>query len=157
MFLKKQIFSKLGNSAPALGRITGDFAVNILASVIYTFARQIVVFPLLAARLPEDTYGTLLTVTGLVNVCTALVGNSLNNIRLVQNSQYEEQGIQGDFNLLCALGCAGSVVFSAVLWQMFAYDTVTALLLTAYLMVSNLYQYACAFFRLELNFKRIFW
>ena len=52
MFLKKQIFSKLGNSAPALGRITGDFAVNILASVIYTFARQIVVFPLLAARLP---------------------------------------------------------------------------------------------------------
>ena len=30
-----------------LGRITGDFAVNILASVIYTFARQIVVFPLL--------------------------------------------------------------------------------------------------------------
>ena len=48
-----------------LGRITGDFAVNILASVIYTFARQIVVFPLLAARLPEDTYGTLLTVTGL--------------------------------------------------------------------------------------------
>ena len=157
MFLKKQIFSKLGNSAPALGRITGDFAVNILASVIYTFARQIVVFPLLAARLPEDTYGTLLTVTGLVNVCTALVGNSLNNIRLVQNSQYEERGIQGDFNLLCALGCAGSVVFSAVLWQMFAYDTVTALLLTAYLMVSNLYQYACAFFRLELNFKRIFW
>ena len=92
MFLKKQIFSKLGNSAPALGRITGDFAVNILASVIYTFARQIVVFPLLAARLPEDTYGTLLTVTGLVNVCTALVGNSLNNIRLVQNSQYEERG-----------------------------------------------------------------
>ena len=139
-----------------LGRITGDFAINILASVIYTFARQIVVFPLLAARLPEDTYGTLLTVTGLVNICTSLVGNSLNNIRLVQNSRYEESGILGDFNVLCALGCAGSVVFSAVLWQLFAYDTVTAVLLTVYLSISILYQYASAFFRLNLNFKRIF-
>ena len=156
MFPRKQFFSKFGKNAPVLSRITGDFSVNILASEIYTFARQIVVFPLLAARLPEDTYGTLLTVTGLVNVCTALVGSSLNNIRLVQNSRYEEREVQGDFNLLCALGCAGSVFFSVVLWQMFAYDTVTALLLTAYLMVSNLYQYACAFFRLELNFKRIF-
>ena len=68
-------------------RITGDFIINILASIIYTFARQIVVFPLLAARLSDGDYGTLLTVTGLANVCTALVGNSLNNIRLVQNSR----------------------------------------------------------------------
>ena len=136
-------------------RITGDFIINILASIIYTFARQIVVFPLLAARLSDGDYGTLLTVTGLANVCTALVGNSLNNIRLVQNSRYEEAGETGDFNFLCVIGSAVSVVFSLVLWVMFGYSGLTALLLTAYILVSNLYQYASAFFRLELNFKRI--
>ncbi len=136
-------------------RITGDFIINILASVIYTFARQIVVFPLLAARLTEGDYGTLLTVTGLANVCTALVGSSLNNIRLVQNSRYEEAGETGDFNFLCVIGAAISVVFSLVLWAMFSYSGLTALLLTAYILTSNLYQYASAFFRLELNFKRI--
>ena len=67
-------------------RVAGDFSINIVASIIYTFARQIVVFPILAARLPDDIYGTLLTVIGLTNVCTALVGSSLNNIRLVQNN-----------------------------------------------------------------------
>ena len=74
MFPRKQFFSKFGKNAPVLSRITGDFAVNILASVIYTFARQIVVFPLLAARLPEDTYGTLLTVTGLVTKLSHIEG-----------------------------------------------------------------------------------
>lgn len=135
--------------------ITSDFAINILASIIYTFARQIIVFPLLASRLPEDAYGTLLTVIGLVNICTALVGNTLNNIRLVQNSRYEQQGITGDFNILCAVGGFGSLIFSMVLWQMFDYGIMTAVLLTAYILVSIFYQYASAFFRLKLNFKRI--
>ena len=139
-----------------LKRITGDFAINILASVIYTFARQIVVFPILAARLSDADYGTLLTVAGLANVCTALVGSSMNNIRLVQNSRYEEQGRHGDFLLLCGAGAGVSVLFSLVLWWLFGYSWLTALLLTAYILVSNLYQYATAFFRLDLNFRRIF-
>lgn len=138
-----------------ISRITSDFTINILASIIYTFARQIVVFPIFAARLSEADYGTLLTVAGLANVCTALVGNSLNNIRLVQNSRYEEQGRYGDFLLLCAAGAAVSTVFSLVLWKVFAYSWITALLLTAFILVSNLYQYAAVFFRIYLNFKRI--
>jgi len=136
-------------------RISGDFALNILASVIYTFARQIVVFPLLAARLPEDSYGTLLTVVGLVYVCTALLGGSLNNIRLVQNSRYEEQAARGDFNILCVAGCILSAGFSLVLWQIFRLHWVTALLLAGFLVISTLYQYASAFFRIHLDFKRI--
>lgn len=122
--------------------------------MIYTFARQIVVFPLLAARLTDADYGILLTVAGLANVCTAMIGGSLNNIRLIEDSRYQEQGQLGDFNLLCLLGSGVSVVFAAVLWRMFALSPLTAVLLGAYLVVSNLYQYATAFFRLELNFKR---
>lgn len=138
-------------------RITGDFIISIFASVIYTFARQIVVFPLLAARLSDADYGTLLTVAGLCNVCTAMIGNALNNIRLVQNSRYQEADASGDFNFLCLLGSGVSVLFAVILWRMFPLSSLTAVLLAAYLVVSNLYQYATAFFRLELNFKLIFW
>lgn len=138
-------------------RVAGDFSINILASIIYTFARQIVVFPILAARLPDDIYGTLLTVIGLTNVCTALVGSSLNNIRLVQNNLYEEKGLCGDFNVLCVMASVVSIVFSIVLKWMFNYGVLTAVLLMVYILISNLYQYASAFFRLELDFKKIFW
>ena len=139
-----------------INRITGDFVTNILASVIYTFARQIVVFPLLAARLTEADYGTLLTVAGLANVCTAMIGNALNNIRLIQDGKYQEAGVLGDFNVLCLLSSGVSVLFAAVLWRAFALSALTAVLLAAYLIVSNLYQYATSFFWLELNTKHIF-
>lgn len=136
-------------------RITSDFAINIIASLIYTFARQIVIFPMLAQRMSEQNYGTLLTVTGLVNICAALTGNVLNNIRLVQNGRYEEKSLSGDFNFLCMVGSGISVVFSVVLWRVFDYSLITAILLTAYIIVSQLYQYASAFFRLRLDFKAI--
>lgn len=138
-------------------RVSGDFIISILASVIYTFARQIVVFPLLAARLSEVDYGTLLTVAGWANVCTAMIGSSLNNIRLIEDSRYQEQGVRGDFNLLCLFGSGVSAVFAAMLWRMFALSPLTGVLLGAYLVVSNLFGYATAFFRLELNFKRSLW
>ena len=138
------------------GRVTKDFLVSILSSVVYTFARQIVVFPLLAYRLTEDTYGTLLTVIGLANVCTALLGSCLNNLRLIRDSLYQDRELAGDFNILSAAGCAVSLVFAAVLWRMFRCSGTTALLLALWLPVSNLYQYALVFFRLKLDFRRTF-
>lgn len=135
--------------------ITGDFIVNIAASVIYTFARQLVVFPLLASRLAESDYGLLLTVAGLANVCVAVTGGALNNIRLIRNSSYEEAGVSGDFNLLCALGCAVSSLTIFVWLFVFHLSVLTASLLTVYISVSAFYQYAAAFYRLELNFRRI--
>lgn len=137
-------------------RITSDFVVNILASVIYTFARQIVVFPLLASRLSDNTYGTLLTICSLANVYTALVGGSLNNTRLVQDSLYQEHRVTGDFNQLNLIGGTASLIFSAVLWWLFDLDAVAAILLAVYILTSCLYGYSQVFFRLELNFKRIF-
>ena len=147
---KKELKGVSGRRAK---RITGDFAVNILAFAVYTVSRQIVVFPLLAHRLSEGDYGTLLTVVGFVNVCNALVGGSLNNIRLVRESNYQERGVSGDFQLLCALGNAASAVFAIVLSVLFHLHWITGLLLTAYTLVANYYQYGTAFFRLKLDFK----
>lgn len=151
-----KMWCKRAAGSSRIRRIAGDFSITILASVLYTFARQIVVFPLLAAHLSAGSYGTLLTIIGLVNVCTALVGGSLNNVRLVQNTKYEEQRFFGDFNLLCLLGGVCSIGISGALWWVFRYSWQIALLLTAYILVSELYQYAITFYRLELNFKRIF-
>lgn len=138
------------------GRIAGDFIVNICASVIYTFSRQIVVFPLLAARLSSGEYGTLLTVTSLCTVLTALLGGSLNNIRLVQNQEYEEKKLCGDFNLICLVNVIVWIFGGQLLGYVFGLGSVTTVLLTSYLVVSGLYQYASSLFRLQLNFKRIF-
>lgn len=134
--------------------VTGDFALSILASIIYTFSRQIVVFPLLAARLSEENYGTVLTVVGLVNVFVALVGGTLNNIRLIKDTEYADQEKKGDFLLLCIIGSVLGSLGCIALGFIFGLSSVTVLTLIGYLIVSNFYHYAIAYFRLELNFKR---
>ena len=64
-----------------------------------------------------------------------------------------ERGVSGDFQLLCALGNAASAVFAIVLSVLFHLHWITGLLLTAYTLVANYYQYGTAFFRLKLDFK----
>ena len=137
-----------------IASITGDFALSILASIIYTFSRQIVVFPLLAARLSAAENGTLLTVIGLVNVFVALVGGTLNNIRLIKDSDYSELRKKGDFLLLCGAGSVLGSLGCVILGLIFQLSTITTVTLIGYVIVSNLYHYAVAYFRLNLNFKR---
>lgn len=145
----KRMLSACGRA----GRVISDFVINIAAFAIYTAARQIIVFPLLAARLSDGDYGTLLTVMGFVNVCNALVGSSLNNVRLVRETRYQDAGVSGDFQLLCALGNAASAVFALLLGVLFHLPVLTTLLLTAFTVVTNYYQYGTAFFRLKLDFR----
>ncbi len=137
-----------------IAHITGDFALSILASVAYTFARQIVVFPILAARMNETDYGVLLTVVGLVNICNAMVGGTLNNIRLIQNGKYDELALKGDFLPLCTIGSVLSVAVTGIIGVVFSCSLETILLLTAYVAVNNFYQYATAFYRLNLDFVK---
>lgn len=137
-----------------IASITGDFALSILASIIYTFSRQIVVFPLLAARLSATDNGTVLTVIGLVNVFVALVGGTLNNIRLIKDSDYSELRKKGDFLLLCGAGSVLGSLGCVVLGLIFHLSPLTTVTLIGYVIVSNLYHYAVAYFRLNLNFKR---
>lgn len=138
-----------------LKSITSDFSINILSSLVYTAARQLVLFPILAAKLPADQYGEVLTITGIANIIVSLLGNSLNNIRLVQNAVYEERGTKGDFNLLCLIASSISVVGVVGLSFIFALPPLTMFLLISYTAIAVLREYYIAFYRLNLNFKGI--
>lgn len=138
-----------------ISRISQDFILNILASILLTAARQIVVFPVIANTFTDSEYGTVLTVVGIVNVCTAVVGSSLNNIRLIQNPKYEGQKLCGDFNLLCFCGSLIEMFVLVFISKLYALTNTTLILLIVYVFVSNFYQYGIVFFRLVLNFRQI--
>lgn len=147
---------KISLNGSKLFRMMKDYALSVIASMIYTFARQIIVFPLLAAHLTDADYGTMLTVVGLVNVFTALVGGTLNNIRLIRATAYEEDGQKGDFLWLCLWGSVLGVGGCVALGFIFKLSTLTVILLSVYIVINNFYQYATAYFRLVLNFTRNF-
>lgn len=137
-----------------LKNITSDFGLSILASIINTFARQIVVFPILALRMTDTYYGTVLTVVGLINVIAALVGGTLNNIRMIKNAEYADNNLKGDFLRLSGVGSIIGALICVVIGFVFQLQLITVSFLIIYLFVNNFYQYATAYYRINLDFKR---
>jgi O-antigen/teichoic acid export membrane protein len=77
-----------------------DSLLNILASLILTIATQIIAYPYLAGRFSLEEYGLILTIMGVINTIGVSFGNSLNNCRLLVQSDYDQAKLQGDFNII---------------------------------------------------------
>lgn len=130
-----------------------DFAINILAFGMVTVVLQIVIYPFFGRILNIDRYGILLTSMGIVNVVASAFGNSLNNVRLLKNSNYE---ILGDFNILLMYSSILSLIVSGViayiLFNMTLVDTALFALLTS---ICLMRQYLIVTYRLKLDFKKL--
>lgn len=136
--------------------VSKDFIYNILASVILTGVMQIVVYPFLASKLTGDDYGTLLTAMGIINTIIVSLGNTLNNVRLIMNSDYSRDGQYGDFQLILIIsgwiGIVASLVSTLVIFKL---GVVRAILLCIVVLLGVIKSYFCVAFRLQLNFKLI--
>lgn len=74
--------------------------LNMVASVVPIAVLQLWILPSLAKSLPESEYGLAITLISLVTVFSQTIGNVVNNIRLLSNSNYVATGDIGDFQIL---------------------------------------------------------
>lgn len=87
-------------------KIISDSLINLMAAIVPLIALQLVVLPLMASEMTEEAYGFALTILSLLNICPSVLGNTLNNVRLINKKDYEKLGERGDFNsilLVCVL------------------------------------------------------
>lgn len=136
--------------------VSKDFIYNISASVLLTGVMQIVVYPLLAYFFDESSYGLILTVMGITNTTIVAFGNTLNNLRLILNSDYEENNYHGDFQALlciaCLLGSFVSIITNTIVYKTTITVTIALCLISIIAIIKSYY---CVEFRLLLNFKHI--
>ena len=134
-------------------KVIMDFAINILASGIVTIVLQIFIYPFFGRILDINQYGILLTSMGIVNVIASSLGNSLNNVRLLKNSNYKTLG---DFNILLLYSSLFSLIISGliayILFDMTIFDCILFALLTSICLIR---QYLVVTYRLILDFKKL--
>lgn len=131
-----------------------DFGTNILASLVVTFALQILVYPLIARSVSLNEYGIVLTIMGIVNTIVMTLGNTLNNIRLLQNQSYESIDEQGDFNIILLLISALGAISIIIIMLAFKHiGLVDLILLTLTVIFGILKSYCLVGYRLKLKFK----
>lgn len=138
-------------------QIVLDMILNIIAAAIPVGMLQLIVYPLTAQSIGGEEYGLMLTIYSVWIMISNSLGNVLNNVRLLRNGEYEEIGINGDFNVLmmrweiinvvvigiCIIFyCKGFIFIHIILGIIVS----LLILLKAYLEVG---------FRLKLNYKAI--
>lgn len=124
-----------------LRKLTEDFSLNILASVLSTGVMQLIVYPSLAKRLTPSDYGVMLTAMGYVSVITLAFGNNLCNARLIQENKYVEKKCIGDFQLLKIVMIIFSIisVFIACLTLNLRFSIVVGVIIATILTVIKSY------------------
>lgn len=133
-----------------------DFTLNILASIILTGTMQIIVYPLLARTFDAGAYGKILTIMGIINAVSVAFGNSLNNTRLIVNSDYEKRKIQGDFNILLLISSISTaVIVFLISYILLEVNILQSILLAILAVLITVKAYYIVAFRLILNFKKI--
>lgn len=135
--------------------VSKDFIYNIIASLLFTGVLQVVVYPVLASKFDQE-YGTILTIMGIVNAIAVSLGNTLNNVRLIMNSAYDEKQVSGDYNIILAGAVAiAIIVVAAITGIYFKQPAAQAVGISIYTALLVFRYYHCVQFRIILNFKKI--
>lgn len=139
-------------------KISIDFFYNILAAMASSGTLQLIVYPVLASKLNADKYGALLTAVGMVNTLALALGNTLNNIRLIQNNKYEERNQVGDFSFLISILSGLSVIALAVFGALIMkFSAAEYIALGASGFLSTIRAYAVVTYRIKLDFRKNFY
>lgn len=136
-------------------QVAKDFTMNFLASIIVTIMLQIVIYPYLAQKYSSEIYGNILLIVGFVNVIVGVIGNTLNNTRLIKEISYQDLGKKGDFQCLITimsiLGALGTFIFAS---YCNCFSRKEIFFIAIYSLIGIVRSYYIVEYRLELNFKK---
>lgn len=138
-------------------KIVYDVLINIISSSIPIVLLQMLVLPYIARFMPGSKYGLVITVISVLNVVPSTIGNTLNNIRLIYNTEYEEEGYSGDFGFLLLQGSILNIIVMIIAIFFYGHnfnsiDIFSTILASSILLLNSYYIVA---FRIKLNFWSI--
>jgi O-antigen/teichoic acid export membrane protein len=133
-----------------------DSFLNIVASLILTIAVQLLAYPFLGRQFSASEYGLILTIMGVVNAVGVSLGNSLNNTRILLQTDYEKRGFNGDFNpIFVGISIVGAITVAliiSIVTKKIDVIVIGCIIITTLILIRAYYS---ASFRININYKKI--
>ncbi len=138
-------------------KILFDSVLNIAATAVPIALIQLIIYPAIAEKLGNVQYGLMITMVSLFNLVSQPYGNVLNNIRLLQNKEYNDNCIVGDFNILLVIGLVlnSIVMIVGTIYYEGVFSYVSVLLSVTISTLNLVREYLIVAFRIILNYKLI--
>lgn len=132
-----------------------DFLLNIVASMLLVGVSQLVIYPIIAEKCSADSYGLFLTLMGITTMVSGVLGNSLNNVRLIMHSDYFNNNIKGDFNILLCCSLISIIFIYCGTLFLIPYKIDYPILYLFLIILMTVRSYYCVDFRININYVRV--
>lgn len=133
-----------------------DSFKTITSTIIVAFSLQFFAYPTINHSLGSETFGEILSIYTIITIFSVVTGNTLNNIRMINVNEYNENLIYRNFIFILVTSC---LIESIILFLLFFYFykieliTIFCLLVINVLMILRIY--LNVYFRLKLQFSKI--
>lgn len=130
---------------------------NILGSILPIVFLQLIVYPILSRKLDISTYGKVIALIGFCMLVIQVSGIGINNARIIMAKEYEDNKMEGDFNLLSIYIMIINVFITVLILilvndRFFSWNNLLALL---YIELGFLNLYLSSEFNISLKFNKI--
>ncbi|MDD4142705.1 MAG: hypothetical protein PHR20_07985 [Bacteroidales bacterium] len=136
-----------------------DVLLSLVSSVLPVAVLQFFILPWLSKRVVNpESYGLIISYISFWGLVPAMLGGSLNNIRLIHSKSNQVGNAEGNYNfILCILGVL--TFFSTIIATLYlersinTFDTILIIIAVCLMLIND---YFIVSFRLALNYKKVF-
>ena len=132
-----------------------DLAYSVAGLVLMNATIQILVYPVLQAKMGADVFGVVLSLFSVISIIAASFATGANYSRMVVASTEDE--VRGDYTVFMAFVCAGGAIVAVIATFIMGFSSVPELIGFVALMVATLLRYyGDVNFRLALDYRGFF-
>ncbi len=135
-------------------KLASDMILSIASSALPIVVLQLIILPIVSRQLGDDRYGMVVTIISYINVLPSAMGNVINNIRLLYDRKYRNEGQEGDFNVILLGTFVINVISLVVFTFVYRFDisVIIWLMICIVSILVSAYEYYSVAFRITLDY-----
>lgn len=135
-----------------------DVGINLFSTGLNILVLQLVIHPMIARLIDETAYGEMQSVMSIVYIIAGTLGSSLCTSRLIQDYNYTEKNISGDFKVLFFVELLVVFILMPIILKVYVegIDITSVILITCVALLNFTCNYLVVGLRLSLNYRGIF-
>lgn len=133
-----------------------DSIKTLLSTTFLMVVIQFVVFPHFSNKYTSEVFGEILTIYSIFSISTVVIGNTLNNLRMLDSNLYKNKEFSIDYLKLIVISIFLNILITTLIFTFnFKYSINEIIILNIVIVIMILKNYLQVYLRLELLFNKL--
>lgn len=137
-------------------RFLKDSFINVFSNMILVSSLQLMIFPLISRNENNDYFAILISIYGIILILATSFGNTLNNVRLINNKFISDEEKEGIFTRYIIKIILINMIIIIIVLGYYSVDLINSIFIVFFTILLTLRYYLNVYFREKLNYKKMF-